>query len=107
VVKKELHSLKTLHAEENALLRLREDPYYAYITGAPCPNCLGKLIDKGVREIIILDRRGYSKEDGRETIDMLLHQSGAKVRKVNLPFALIAQTVTPPRLMYAPTELYD
>src|SRR5690606_37707248 len=54
-----------IHAEENGLLNcsaVSKNDLRIYITGEPCNNCLQRIINFGIKQIIILDRCGSITE---------------------------------------------
>lgn len=78
-----------IHAEENAMLNVTQNPSERgsdckiYVTGHPCNNCLQRLINFGIKKIIIADRMG-SITDNEETLKMkkqLVKMSGVKIKK--------------------------
>ncbi|MEI6896114.1 MAG: cytidine/deoxycytidylate deaminase family protein [Psychromonas sp.] len=50
---RELKLLKTLHAEENAILYAKRDltGCEIWVTHFPCPNCAAKIIQTGIRAV--------------------------------------------------------
>ena len=57
-----------IHAEENCLLNCTKpssmnNDFKMYITGTPCNNCLQRIINFGIRKIIIADRKGSITEN--------------------------------------------
>jgi len=58
-----------IHAEENAMLNVtqssseRGDSCRMYITGYPCNNCLQRIVNFGIKKIIIADRMGTITEN--------------------------------------------
>lgn len=58
-----------IHAEENAILNCAKHPSslkngaIIYITGKPCVNCLQRLINFGISEIVMVDRLGSITEN--------------------------------------------
>jgi deoxycytidylate deaminase len=62
-----------IHAEENAILNCISHPSRdqgitsIYITGLPCNNCLQRIINFGIKRIIIADRPGSITEDSKST----------------------------------------
>jgi dCMP deaminase len=77
-----------LHAEENSLLNtvLRKSNCRIYVTGKPCVNCLQRIINFGIKEIIHADRMG-TVTDTPETEEMrknLIEMSGVQIRKISM-----------------------
>lgn len=81
-----------IHAEENAILNCTTNPLTLvdgakmYVTGLPCVNCLQRIINFGITEIIHADRIGSIVEN-EETDEMrkaILEMSKIKVRKISL-----------------------
>jgi dCMP deaminase len=81
-----------IHAEENAILNCLINPssYYGdckmYVTGLPCVNCLQRIINFGVSEIIYADRTGSITENSstEEMRRKIIEMSKIKVTKFNL-----------------------
>jgi deoxycytidylate deaminase len=81
-----------LHAEENAIMNCTKNPLSLpsgariYITGMPCNDCLQKLVNFGVKDIIIADRQGTKLENADEDQkrDFILRMSGATITKIAL-----------------------
>ncbi len=50
---REMKYLKTLHAEENAILFAKRDldGCDIYVTHFPCPNCAAKIIQTGIKKV--------------------------------------------------------
>ncbi|MDC0611430.1 cytidine/deoxycytidylate deaminase family protein [Vibrio sp.] len=50
---REMKYLKTLHAEENAILFAKRDldDCDIYVTHFPCPNCAAKIIQTGISDV--------------------------------------------------------
>ena len=50
---RELKLLKTLHAEENAILYAKRDlaGCAIWVTHFPCPNCAAKIIQTGIKQV--------------------------------------------------------
>ncbi|RTR25573.1 dCMP deaminase family protein [Shewanella atlantica] len=50
---REMKLLKTLHAEENAILHAKRDlsSCEIWVTHFPCPNCAAKIIQTGLRAV--------------------------------------------------------
>lgn len=78
-----------IHAEENAILNCSLNPlnYHGkckiYITGLPCVNCLQRIINFGISEIIYANRIGSIISDSDEMRDKLIEMSNIKVSKVD------------------------
>lgn len=59
-----------IHAEENAILNCTsKNPHSIYITGKPCVNCLQRIINFGIKQVIYINRNG-SITDNNETEQM-------------------------------------
>lgn len=80
-----------IHAEENAMLNVtqssseRGDDCKIYITGLPCNNCLQRIINFGIKKIIMADKMGSITEN-EETDKMrkkIIKMSGLKIKKIN------------------------
>lgn len=76
--------LRTLHAEDNAILSAKEplDGYTAYVTHPPCSNCAARLIQSGIVRVVFpkpdpafIERWGASYN---ESIEMF-NESGVKI----------------------------
>ena len=58
-----------IHAEENAMLNVTQSSsergFFCriYVTGHPCNNCLQRMINFGIRRIVVADRPGSITED--------------------------------------------
>jgi len=58
-----------IHAEENAMLNVtqssseRGDSCRIYITGQPCNNCLQRMVNFGIKKIVVVDRIGSITEN--------------------------------------------
>ena len=77
-----------IHAEANALLYARTNlkGARAYVTIAPCENCLKHLLQAGIRNIYYGDAgviRDRGTEDQKEAILRLIRATGAKVENIN------------------------
>jgi dCMP deaminase len=80
-----------IHAEENAILNCTTNPLTIggskiYITGTPCVNCLQRIINFGINEIIYAKRVGSITEND-ETNKMrqdIILMSGIKIREFDL-----------------------
>jgi len=74
-----------IHAEENAMLNVTQSSSERglncrlYVTGQPCNNCLQRIINFGIRKIIMIDRPGSITEN-HETAVM----RAELIRMVNL-----------------------
>lgn len=80
-----------IHAEENAILNCMSNPLVIggakiYITGLPCVNCLQRLINFGITEVIYADRIGSvtENEDTQKMRSDILLMSKINFRKLNL-----------------------
>lgn len=81
-----------IHAEENAMLNVTQSSSERglscrlYVTGQPCNSCLQRLINFGIRNIIMVDRIG-SITDNEESAKMrsdLLKMSGVEISKISI-----------------------
>lgn len=79
-----------IHAEENAMLNVtqssseRGDKCRIYITGQPCNNCLQRMVNFGIKKIVIADRIGSITEN-EETVSMkqqIIRMSRIEVARV-------------------------
>lgn len=79
-----------IHAEENAMLNVTQSSSERglncrlYVTGQPCNNCLQRMINFGIRNIVMADRMGSITEN-EETSAMwreLLRMSGVEVSRI-------------------------
>lgn len=78
-----------IHAEENALLNcssLNKDNCKIYITGEPCNNCLQRIINFGIRDIVIIDRVGSITENDetRNMKNLILEMSKVNIKRIPL-----------------------
>jgi dCMP deaminase len=81
---KDGHCIRTIHAEQNALLQCAKNGVNAqgatiYVTHQPCLHCTKSLITAGISEIIFLNE--YRKD---EYALHLMNIAGVKMRKVEL-----------------------
>lgn len=81
-----------IHAEENAMLNVTQSSSERglscrlYVTGQPCNPCLQRLINFGIRSIVMVDRIGSITEN-EESATMrgeLLKMSGVEISKVSI-----------------------
>lgn len=79
-----------IHAEENAMLNVTQSSSERgltcrlYVTGQPCNNCLQRMINFGIKTVIMADRMGSITENA-ETASMrdhLVRMSGLEVIKI-------------------------
>lgn len=79
-----------IHAEENAMLNVTQSSSERglscrlYVTGQPCNNCLQRMINFGIRSIVMADRMGSITEN-EETASMraeLIKMSGMEVTRI-------------------------
>ena len=82
------HCIRTLHAEENALLNAAGDirGATAYILDSPCIACSKKLISKGVKRILFTREYKNVEDEGRRFIVEMAQKSGVELRHVDMPF---------------------
>jgi dCMP deaminase len=79
-----------IHAEENAMLNVtqssseRGESCRIYITGQPCNNCLQRIINFGIRKIVMIDRLGSitENEEAATMREQILRMSGVEMVKV-------------------------
>jgi len=79
-----------IHAEENAMLNVTQSSSERglscrlYVTGQPCNNCLQRMINFGIKSIVMADRMGSITEN-EESVAMrkeLIRMSGLEVSKI-------------------------
>lgn len=75
-----------IHAEENAILNslvnpLNIDGAIMYITAKPCVNCLQRIINFGIKEIVYIDAVGTitENEETEKMRQLLVEMSGIKM----------------------------
>lgn len=75
-----------IHAEENCLLNCTKtisnnSTFKMYITGLPCNNCLQRIINFGIQNLIIADRAGSitENEESQKMRQALIDMSGIKI----------------------------
>lgn len=78
-----------IHAEENCILNCTKtvssnNNFKMYITGLPCNNCLQRIINFGVKRIIIADRKGSITEnhESEQMRKLLIDMSGIEVKVI-------------------------
>jgi dCMP deaminase len=80
-----------IHAEENAMLNVtqssseRGENCRVYVTGRPCNNCLQRMINFGIKKIIMIERLGSITENS-ETNDMMrkiILMSGVEITSIS------------------------
>ena len=76
--------VRTIHAEENALLRAGERAYGCtlYVTCIPCYDCAKRVLNSGVQKVIYAEH--YESRNTDLVLDML-HNAGVKVLQVEVP----------------------
>jgi dCMP deaminase len=90
-----------IHSELNAILNCKVLPREvfgggkAYVTGRCCNHCLQSLIQSGVNEINMANRRGTVLEDEKtlEIFNRIVEDSGIKVRVLDYDLKWIKQIV--------------
>lgn len=90
-----------IHSELNAILNCKVLPREvngggkAYVTGRCCNHCLQSLIQSGVNEINMANRRGTMLEDEKtlEIFNKIVEDSGIKVRVLDYDLKWIKQIV--------------
>ena len=70
---------RIIHAEVNAVLRCTETPDTAYVTLLPCTQCLGLLIQKGVRRIVCPEPDVTKSSWDVELVLSLIDESGLEI----------------------------
>lgn len=75
-----------IHAEENAILNStkRSNNTTIYVTGQPCNNCLQRIINFGIKKIVMADRVGSITENQETSLmrDKIINMSGVEVCKI-------------------------
>lgn len=72
-----------IHAEENALM-FAKDPSVAYITGIPCPGCCLRLIQAGVKRIVVGDVPSASvDEEAKELVSRFCTLASVRLEDKN------------------------
>jgi len=79
-----------IHAEENCLLNCTKSnssvhSFRIYITGLPCNNCLQRIINFGIKKIIIADRIGSVMENDESQKMRMRLVSMSKIQIVKIP----------------------
>lgn len=90
-----------IHSELNAILNCKVLPREvngggkAYVTGRCCNHCLQSLIQSGVNEINMANRRGTMLEDEKtlEIFNKIVEDSGIKVKVLDYDLKWIKQIV--------------
>jgi dCMP deaminase len=80
-----------IHAEENCILNStqnsseRGQDCRLYITGLPCNNCLQRIINFGIKKIIIADRVGSitDNEESKNMRNKLILMSKIDIKKID------------------------
>src|SRR3989338_1838549 len=87
------HCLRTLHAEENALLHSNKnlEGCTAYMLISPCLACAKKLLSKGIKRILYTrEYNNMQGEDrGREFMKKLVARRGVQLCKVDIDFTKV------------------
>lgn len=80
-----------IHAEENCLLNCTKpssarDSFRMYITGLPCNNCLQRIINFGIKKIIIADRIGSitDNEESKNMRNNLISMSKIEIKTIDI-----------------------
>lgn len=81
-----------IHAEENCLLNSTQSPSERgndctlYITGQPCNNCLQRIINFGIKKIVMADRMGSITEnwETKQMKEQLIKMSGIDIRSMSI-----------------------
>lgn len=79
-----------IHAEENAILNTTQNPSERgndckiYITGSPCNNCLQRIVNFGIKNIVIADRMGTITENDqtREMKEKIISMAKLSIKKI-------------------------
>lgn len=79
-----------IHAEENCILNATQNPSERgegcrlYVTGLPCNNCLQRIINFGVKNIIMADRIGSITEnnESHEMRNKLIKMSNISIKTI-------------------------
>lgn len=79
-----------IHAEENAMLNVTQSSSERglacrlYVTGQPCNSCLQRMINFGIRSIVMADRMGSITEDAASEAmrKELIRMSSLQVTKI-------------------------
>jgi len=79
-----------IHAEENCILNATQNPSERgdgcrmYITGTPCNNCLQRIINFGINEIVIADRMGSitENEETEKMREILISMSKTNLKRI-------------------------
>lgn len=80
-----------IHAEENAMLNVTQSSSERgltcrlYVTGQPCNNCLQRMINFGIRSVVMADRMGSITENVESALmrEDLIHMSGLRLTKIS------------------------
>ncbi len=82
------HCLRTIHAEDNALLNSMRDlkGATAYILDTPCIVCAKKLISSGIKRILFARefKNIGGESSGRQFVEAIAQKSGVEFRKVDI-----------------------
>jgi dCMP deaminase len=81
-----------IHAEENAIMNCTKNPLSLpggarlYVTGAPCNNCLQRVINFGIRQIFVARRQGtlLESEVTRARQAKILRATKAEINEIEL-----------------------
>lgn len=79
-----------IHAEENAMLNVtqssseRGEKCRIYITGQPCNNCLQRMVNFGIKSVIIVDRIGSitENEETARMKDQIIRMSSMEITRI-------------------------
>lgn len=87
-----------IHSELNAILNCRVLPREAgggkaYVTGKCCNHCLQSLVQAGIKEIYMANRKGTMLEDEQSLLvnDQIIQHSKIKVNVVDFDLSWISQ----------------
>jgi len=80
-----------IHAEENCILNCTKsnssvNSFRMYITGTPCNSCLQRIINFGIKKIIIADRKGSITENNlsHKMRESLIKMSNIDIKIISL-----------------------
>lgn len=87
------HCMRTLHAEENAILHASQDirGATAYMLTSPCVVCMKKLLSCGINRILYARefQNVQGKDEGWKFIHSIAQKQGAEIKKIDVDFRSI------------------
>lgn len=92
---RDLKRLWQIHSEENAILNCTVNPQNIggakiYVTGLPCVNCLQRIINFGITEIVHAKRAGTITENdySKEMRSLIIAMMGdkLKIKEINYDY---------------------